>query len=142
MTNNTTNTSSIETTIAPKIQIESIYLLFDSETWNRKIIQLNIIFILGIFLYIFCFCYIIIIKRANHYIYKYKTELVYEIRTEPTDEDTYKCIFSPDERLAYYANAKRRLTHKTKIKRNKEREISSRSRFNKGDEDLKTAEQL
>uniref|UniRef100_A0A0N5C9J2 Uncharacterized protein n=2 Tax=Strongyloides papillosus TaxID=174720 RepID=A0A0N5C9J2_STREA len=100
--------SNITTTVLPKIlpnvKTESIYLIFDSETWSKKIIQLNILFILGVFSYIFCIFYVIIIKMSKSHIYSHKPELVYEIRTEPTDDETYNCIFLPEARLAYYSN--------------------------------------
>ncbi|CEF70572.1 Hypothetical protein SRAE_2000520000 [Strongyloides ratti] len=135
MANNTTQIPKIE----PRIKIESIYLLFDSKTWSRKIIQLNVIFLLGILIYIFCFFYVIIVKKSNNYIYKYKPELVYEIRTEPTDEDTYNCIFLPEERLAHYSSANRRLITKSKPKKNKEYEFTTKSKLKKKeDENLKT----
>uniref|UniRef100_A0A0N5A6M1 Uncharacterized protein n=1 Tax=Parastrongyloides trichosuri TaxID=131310 RepID=A0A0N5A6M1_PARTI len=93
--------------VEPLVKTESIYLLFDSKTWDKRIIQLNIIILLGFLSYIFCICYVIIIKLSNYHIYKYKPELVYEIRTTDTDIYTYKSIFSPKDRLAYYTKGKK-----------------------------------
>lgn len=62
MANNTTDIAKIE----PRVKTESIYLLFDLKTWNKKVIQLNIIFLLSLLLYIFCFFYVIIVKKVSH----------------------------------------------------------------------------
>ncbi|CEF69538.1 Hypothetical protein SRAE_2000418600 [Strongyloides ratti] len=135
MANNTTDIAKIE----PRVKTESIYLLFDLKTWNKKVIQLNIIFLLSLLLYIFCFFYVIIVKKSNDYIYGYKPELVYKIRTEPTDEDTYNCIFSPEKRLAYYCNANKKIISQLKPNLNKEQEVAIKIKFlKKEDENLKT----
>uniref|UniRef100_A0A0K0DSS3 Uncharacterized protein n=1 Tax=Strongyloides stercoralis TaxID=6248 RepID=A0A0K0DSS3_STRER len=100
--------------IQPIVKIESIHLLLDPKTWEKKIIHLNIIILLGLFSYIFCIAYVIIVKKSNSHFYGFKPELVYEIRTESTDEETYNSIFSPEERLAYYKEAFTNLKSVTK----------------------------
>uniref|UniRef100_A0A0N4ZKT9 NSG2 protein n=1 Tax=Parastrongyloides trichosuri TaxID=131310 RepID=A0A0N4ZKT9_PARTI len=103
--------------VEPLVKTESIYSLFDSKTWDKKMIQLNIIILLGVLSYVFCFFYVLIVKMSNNHIYKYKPELVYEIRTASTDEDTYKSIFSPEGRLAYYTRSRKRSSSRNVDKR-------------------------